>query len=399
MRFRLVRVLSLPLVVVVLLSCQRPQVAATPPASSAPPEAPAAAGLLEDQRQMATLAFLSYIGGKLEGPDDAVEKPLAACLAYAIENDPTVAGWSLAWGPVVYKFSLAELDDNMMYVVRSDENPAHLAIVVRGTNPPALLDWLVEDLDVVDQVTWETGTPPAGAKISKSTSEGLHILQTLTATGPNGDETTLTDFLGEQSAAHPALRIDVTGHSLGGALSPALALWLADTEAQWNRGAANADFAVWPLAGPTPGNAELAGYYDSRLGSATHRMQNPCDVVPRFWDVETIPTVADLYGSTARASETERLLVDGLRDLVADKGYTQIRANQSPLAGVVDGELTEFSKQAGWQHHCGYQCALGIEVTLPSEVPGENGPIQCDDPPSTPCTPCPTPVAGAVICP
>lgn len=399
MRVHLVRVLSLPVAVVVLLSCQRPPVASTPPASSPPPAAPAAAGLLEDQRQMATLSFLSYIGGRLEGNDDAVEKPLAACLAYAIENDPTVAGWSLAWGPAAYKFSIAELDDNMMYVVRSDEDPAHLAIVVRGTNPTALLDWLVEDLDVVDQVAWETGSPPAGAKISKSISEGLHILQTLSAAGPNGDETTLTGFLGEQSAAHPALRIDVTGHSLGGALSPALALWLADTEARWNRGTTSADFAVYPLAGPTLGNADFAGYYDSRLGSATHRMQNPCDVVPRFWNVETIATVADLYGSTAPASDAERLLVAGLRDLVADKGYAQIRPNQAPLAGVVDGELTEFSKQAGWQHDCGYQCALGIEVILPSEVPGEDGPIQCDDPPSTPCTPCPEPVPGTVSCP
>lgn len=396
MRFRLVRVLTVS--VVVLLGCQRPPVATSPPASSPPLEAPGAAGLLEAQRQMATLSFLAYVGGKLEGDDDAVERPLAACLGYAIENDPTVAGWSLAWGPAVYKFALAELDDNMMYVVRSDEDPAHLAVVVRGTNPPALLDWLVEDLDVADQVTWETGSPPAGAKISKAISEGLHILQTMTAAGPAG-EVTLAGFLGEESKAHPGLRIDVTGHSLGGALSPALALWLADTEAQWNEGPTRARFAVFPLAGPTPGNAQLAGYYDSRLGSATHRMQNSCDVVPLFWDRGTMATVADLYGSTARASDAERLLLDGLRGLVADKGYTQIRATQTPLAGVVDDELPEFSKQAGWQHHCGYQCALGIDVTLPSEVPGEDGPIRCDDPPSTPCTPCPTPGPGTRTCP
>jgi hypothetical protein len=389
-------VLSL-LVLAALPGCQRARVAATPPATSPPAGGPGAEELLEDQRRMATLSFLAYVGGRLEGDDDSVEKPLAACLSYAIENDPTVDGWSLAWGPAVYKFALAELDDNMMYVVRNDEDPAHLAIVVRGTNPPALLDWLVEDLDVVDQVTWETGSPPDGAKISKAISEGLHILQTMTAAGPDG-ETTLTGFLAEQSTVHPALRIDVTGHSLGGALSPALALWLADTEAQWNESPTRARFAVYPLAGPTLGNAELAAYYDSRLGSATHRMQSSCDVVPLFWNVETMATVADLYGSTARASDAERLLLDGVRHLVADKGYTQIRATQTPLSGVVDGEVSSFAKQAGWQHHCSYQCALGINVLLPSKVPGEDGP-QCDDPTATSCASCPTLGPGTETCP
>lgn len=103
-------------------------------------------------QEMATLAFLAYLGDGLTGTDAEVETQLAGCLSAALQQQPGVGGWSLAWGPAVYHFSLAKLDDNMMYVVRETANPSHLAIVVRGTNAPALLDWLVEDFDVVDQV-------------------------------------------------------------------------------------------------------------------------------------------------------------------------------------------------------------------------------------------------------
>lgn len=82
---------------------------------------------------------------------------------------------------------------------------------------------------VDDQVDWEYGNPPSGAKISKGTSEGLTILQTMTpASGPVPDQT-LAEFLASQMANHSELQIDVVGHSLGGALAPTLALWLAET--------------------------------------------------------------------------------------------------------------------------------------------------------------------------
>ena len=353
---------------------------ATPPRATALPPPP-----LSVRKQMATLSFLAYLGGEMKGDDEAVERKLAECLEQTLAADPRVAGWGLAWGPAVSKFPVvAELDDNMMYVVRSAADPAHLAIVVRGTNPPAVLDWLVEDFDVADQVTWESGPQPTEAKISKSISEGLHLLQTMTAASGQ----TLVEFLKQESGRHPSLQIDVTGHSLGGALSPTLALWLADTERQWNQRwspTRGARFAVYPLAGPTAGNAAFAAYYDSRLGAVTDRMYGHYDVIPRAWEVETLATVPGIYEPFTGPDAAERGLLDGLRDLVRDKGYTQISRSTDAMPGAVNTskDYEKFVDQLFWQHHCSYQCALGIEVQVPSTE-------QCPTPSFPTCTlPCP----------
>lgn len=338
------------------LGCGTPPPASSP--ASAPP--PAATTQSSTRQEMAALAFISYLGEQLKGSDDEVERQLAPCLTSELAKQPLTQGWTLAWGPAVYKFAVGKLDDNMMYVVRSKADPAHLAIATRGTNAKSILDWLVEDFDVDDQLAWEYGRPASGAKIAKGTSEGLHILQTMTAEGGPVPDQTLGDFLAGEAKTHPTLQIDVTGHSLGGALAPTLALWLADTQATWAP-AGGARIAVYPLAGPTPGNAAFASYYaSSPVGAGTDRMQNPYDVVPLAWNVETLGTMADLYEPLARADDVERGLIDGLRDLVKDKGYTQLAPGVPPLTGALDDGKPDFAEQAGWQHTCGYQCALGL---------------------------------------
>lgn len=322
-------------------------------------------------REMATLAFVSYLGDELTG--SGVEAQLKKCLDTALAKKADIRQWELAWGPAVYRFPvIAKYEDNMMFVARHKGNPAHLAIVVRGTNFSALLNWLVEDFDVDDQVAWivPKGKSAQGQpKISKGTSEGLHILQNkLTATSDtSSQQQSLLQFLTAQAKTYPSgLQIDVTGHSLGGALSPALALWLSE-----NLGS-QAKIAVYPLAGPTAGNEDFATYYDSVLGTSTHRMWNPYDVVPLAWNYESMGRMADLYEPVRRANPGERILIDGLRSLVKDKGYAQIDPTQEALPGAVsddpNGERVDWLREVAWQHHCGYQCALGINVE--TEAPG-----------------------------
>lgn len=316
------------------------------------------------QREMGTLAFVSYLGDELTGSN--VDAQLGKCLNTAFEKQADIRNWKLAWGPAVYRFPVGKYDDNMMFAARRKENPAHLVVVVRGTNFSALLNWLVEDFDVVDQVAWilpEGKSASGQPKISKGTSEGLHILQSeLMATSDTSTQPqTLLQFLQAQAQAYPSgLQIDVTGHSLGGALAPALALWLSE-----NLGT-KAQISVYPLAGPTAGNADFAAYYNSVLGSSTHRLWNPFDVVPLAWNHESMGRMADLYEPLTRANPAERGLIDGLRSLVKDKDYAQIDPNQPSLSGAVStdpfGKKADWLGEAGWQHHCGYQCALGINV-------------------------------------
>lgn len=350
-----------------LLGCQPAPAPETEPEGAATPAATPAAGtfpgasapVTEEKKQMATLAFLAYLGDDLKGSDEEVENKLDECVTSALQTQEGVGNWSLAWGPAVYHFSHAKLDDNMMYVVRDTSTPSTLAIVVRGTNSKALLDWLVEDFEVIREVPWTTGSAPANAKISRGTSEGLKILTTMTAEGGPVPGQTLVQFLEQEASRHPGgLDLYVTGHSLGGALSPALALWLSETLGS------KARISVYPLAGPTPGNAEFAAYYDgSAIGNTTERMWNPYDLVPLAWEHETMETWADLYEPVTRANAVERGLIDALMAVTKDKGYTQIEASQPALSGAIyTGEKIGWASEAGWQHHCGYQCALGINV-------------------------------------
>jgi hypothetical protein len=355
-----------------------------PPAPEVPYPAPDPA----KRQEMAALAFLSYIGEWLKGSDDEVERQLAPCLAGELAKQPLTAGkWTLAWGPAVYKFALGELDDNMLYVVAETADPSHLAVVTRGTNAKAILDWLIEDFEVRDQVDWRYGDPPGSLhpKIARGVEDALTVLQRMVpASGVPGAGQTLAQFLAAQSAKYPALRVDVAGHSLGGTLATTLALWLADTRAGWDP-AGQAQLAVYSLAGFTAGDADFAAYSDSRIGAATDRIHNPLDVAPLVWSYGTMGTMADLYEPLARADFAERAAIDGARDLVKDKGYTQIRPAAPPLPAALEDSKPSFADQGGWQHTCGYRCALGLvgETFLPVT-------LDCQTTPPPPCPVCPT---------
>jgi Lipase (class 3) len=339
------------------------------------------------QQQMATLAFVAYLGEELTGSDDKVEGELYPCLVDQLAAEPLTAGkWTLAWGPAVYKFDIAHYDDNMLYVVRDAANPARLAIATRGTNAEAILDWLLEDLDVEHQVAWRYGDAPSGAKISQATENGLRVLQTMSpASGPVPNQT-LTQFLKAYSQGNGPLEIHVTGHSLGGALAPTLALWLADTRSDWDA-SGQSTIAVVSLAGPTAGNAAFAAYSDSRIGASTTRLHNPYDVVPLAWNHATMGTIAGLYAPQIEPEKDIRDAIDIARDLVRDKGYAQIRPDVPALPGALFAG-TSYVDQVVAQHTCGYQCALGLvpgytPVSLDCQ-PGQDQEKTCSCPPATP---------------
>lgn len=366
------------------LGCRPPQPVSAPQGG---PTAGTEAGSSKRQ-EMAALAFIAYLGEQLEGSDDDVERLLAPCMESELGKQPLTRNrWSLAWGPAVYKFAIAELDDNMMYVVRDTKDPAHLAVVVRGTNAKAVLDWIVEDFNVTDQVSWPYGSAPGQAKISKGTSDALKILQTMTPVAGPAPNQTLTQFLAAQAQTYPRLLVDVAGHSLGGLLSATLTLWLEDTRSEWDP-AGKATLAAHALAGPTAGNAAFASYSDTRIGGITDRMHNPFDIAPLVWNYESMGAIAGLYAGVAPPDDLERILIDGVRDLVKDKGYSQVKATEPAISGALNAQATGFAAQGVWQHTCGYRCALGLvqPTFLPVTLDCQAGSPQPD-----PCPVCPSP--------
>ncbi len=71
-------------------------------------------------------------------------------------------------------------------------------------------------------------------------------------------------------------------------------------------------------------------------------------------------TMADLYEPVTRADRIERELIDNLKNLVKDKGYSQINPGAPPLPSALNTKESTFLDEAGWQHVCGYHCALGL---------------------------------------
>src|SRR5262249_24914525 len=152
-------------------------------------------------------------------------------------------------------------------------------------------DWLLEDGSVSIQVPWPTGNPPPGSnrQISHGTFRGLSFLRTLRP-GPHqpGAGSLLSDSLAAGLNGSPM--ITLTGHSLGGALAPALALFLSDTQGTWDP-AMRTKIACLASTGPTPGNRDFADYFNSQLGPVTTRFWNTLDVVPHVWNADGVVAI------------------------------------------------------------------------------------------------------------
>lgn len=329
------------------------------------------ASIVTEVNQIAALAFIAYAGDDLDNTEAKADYILEGCVSDELSRQPLLNNrYSLAWGPSVYKLKLADLDDNMMYAVNDKEEPGHIIISIRGTNPKAILDWFVEDFHVNKTTPWRySNSVSSSVRISNASAAGLEVLQGLKGKIQALPTSTLTiiDYLTQRSANNSLTKVTVTGHSLAGALAPVFALWLKDTESSWNQ-SASITINVLPIAGATSGNADFASYYDKRLGTSTNRLHNPYDVVPQAWYIPSMRNVPKLYVDDQYnivPGYLESSAFDVGIELAKNKNYTQIKQNQAALPGVinpnatVNGELT-FVAQARWQHHCGYYNALGI---------------------------------------
>jgi hypothetical protein len=219
---------------------------------------------------MVSLAYLAYTDQLLPGipsPDSQINTDLTNALSNS-GPIPTVAGqWSLAWGPVSYTVPGSYYQNNLMYVARliSTASPAQYAIAIRGTDGKALLDWLLEDFDILQMLPWPLGASASYTvgQISESASIALTIL--LNMIDPILQQTLLEFLESEmQKLSVPLASVCFTGHSLGATLASALALHARDIQASWDR-ALKAIVTTINFAGPTAGDVEFAAYFDKQF--------------------------------------------------------------------------------------------------------------------------------------
>lgn len=313
------------------------------------------------------LSMYSSLVDSRKGPD--LEAALYADIRQAMADDAGHTGnWSVAWGPVVARFNTTSCAINAMYVAESTDTPHTYVLAIAGTNPSSLFDWLVEDGLVSVQLPWPYAVVP-GARISLGAGVGLAILQNAApGSGIPGTGTTLLEFLaGIDKTDRPSLV--VTGHSLGGALAPTLALWLHDVRILWDL-SGRMSLSTMPTAGPTAGNSAFAAYSNEKLPTA--RFANAVDVVPHAWQASDLAGVATLYAPSIEPDA----LVDGLADLLerisARGDYTQLANDTgwfpySVNAGMIVPGLpapANFIIQAAWQHTVAYLTYFGVRSTV-----------------------------------
>ena len=330
---------------------------------------------------------------------------------YAAYKEQMGGTWSTVWGPVVFDTGLdasLQIADNVMYVAANQDRSVFV-VAIAGTNFNSLFYDVAKEDDAVDTtVEWAAAFP----SLSNSAPPDLKpYLSSGTALGVNNllamkDGTTgksLLEYLGR--AGSPSTTLIFSGHSLGGALAPTLALALFNSHGGLLSKSDWANVYFYPTAGPTPGNGDLMQYVMREFRPVDLREQwwqcwnrvvwNSLDAVPQGWVVELLQKLPGLYPHTATTVEKGVTHPWPPKDLQAEVDgkvkksragantgagpYTQLANRSLPGTPYDDGDKftipvtdkNSYTAQMGYQHTAAYDVLFKVESVSPStSAPG-----------------------------
>lgn len=336
----------------------------------------AVAGILGDREKLESLMAVYLNGGTLPDKTDFPG-------FFPIMN-PVLAGgdWQPVWGPAVFcALGPQEKATNVMFVAHSASLKTYV-VALAGTNFNSVADWIAEDGNVgadhmalypiaIPYTDPNNSIPLDSSKpyVSGATADGVSNLMTKLH-DPKTDKD-IKKYLA--SVANASETLIFTGHSLGGALSPTLAMQLyprAQTSASgWQ------NVLVQPSAGASPGNAAFAQAfaYKSADGKEWAYPATPTgltapfdnwnvdyaskrDVVPHAWNrlaqvfiptglppvTQVLGTFQTIYGymkntlKTALETKLDTALI-GADSLASNGGYMNLPLNEfEPEWGTYD---------------------------------------------------------------
>ena len=258
--------------------------------------------------------------------------------------------------------------------------PVFLAFGVRGTdtltNGTGLVLQLLEDFEPFTTVDWGAiaeaspagircplssvnGTPPAGQfsaspRVAWGSCVGLKSLMVLTSRPATlgGGPTTALGFLNSFIARwSSAVRVIVTGHSLGGTQTTAVALYLQSRVSR-----RSTRIGAFPFAPSTAGNAAFASLFNSTIGARSQLYMNSLDLVPHGYQY-VVATLGlwFLYGGPLPPSyliPLVPLVYEGLKNI----GYTHPAPNNwmqgryNPNSNATYPAPSQWGSQLEWQH-------------------------------------------------
>lgn len=316
------------------------------------------------QQQVFCLNALSNISASFNGKGN-IQDSTTAAINTVLANDSVqqyIGSWQTIWGPVVNVNNDTAV--NTMFIAQKTGTDTFV-IAIAGTDPSSVFDWIFEDLNVIP-LPWDPHLDPKKPKkgyVTTATLTGFTALNTMIS-----NDSLAWQVITSRAKSISGMQIWVTGHSLGGALSPAYALYLRDNLTTWAPGT-NAVVNCLAVAGATPGDSTFNAYYKQQMGPTTTRVWNTRDMVPHGFEVDMLREVPGLYGDSVAAFPKD---LNGPLNFIINKvkplNYTQFHPADSFTSAIYTADSlpklsppdSSFMKQEVCQHIPSYGVYFGI---------------------------------------
>ena len=247
----------------------------------------------------------------------------------------SLGDWELSQNPIIYAKLPKGATKGMMSlnttVILNSTDKKKFIIGVAGTNFISTYDWFVEDLEVSTQVPWDNNIihyNTAAYQPSSVTDKGVVSKSTAIALSntwniKNANGKTFAELLKKSLPSKGDVTISVTGHSLGGAISPALAQALFDNQDDWKPSGLNVSISTYIFAGPTAGDKEWVRHVTKSLKRVSSTY-NKHDIVPHAWKLNMIEEMRTLFEPNFPGTNVlggNGIIADTLIDWIYSKSY------------------------------------------------------------------------------
>lgn len=277
---------------------------------------------------------------------------------------PSGENFCVVWGPV-QETDILGVPKSLLYIAMNEATNEHY-VVIRGTNPDSLTSWVTEDFEVGEKRDFADlfGSPPHVPQNTWISEGSFHGTNLLARMRDHDLKQSAVEYL--KAAAPPA--IYVTGHSLGGTVTPCFFAYL---NAMLFGGAPVTNMALWSFAGLTPGGSEFNDYFNAMMAHQPNfvwRVHNDLDIAPLLWYAES--TVKSIYSAHGLdISYPADALLSHLFSKAKQSGidYAQAQPKGYQLDGKYQSKVKWWVSQALYHHHATtYQSLIHALASKPS---------------------------------